>query len=105
MMFLSLRRVQPVVCAHLTIGHEHPFAIQNFHNRHQVDYLGDGKPVQLQFLIKRKNISTFYTSRSVYLYHMALMHHGVLILLLHCRSPIEKGKEWFHQVEKQATTS
>ena len=42
---------------YLHVGHEHPFAIQNFHNRHQVDYLGDGKPVQLQMVIKRKTPS------------------------------------------------
>ena len=43
------------------LGHEHPFAIQNFHNRHQVDYLGDGKPVQLQMVIKRKTTSKLAT--------------------------------------------
>ena len=44
---------------HVLAGHEHPFAIQSFHNRHQVDYLGDGKPVQLQLVIKRKIMREF----------------------------------------------
>ncbi|XP_064404393.1 uncharacterized protein LOC135349721 isoform X2 [Halichondria panicea] len=37
------------------IGHEHPFAIQMCHNRQQMDYMGDAKPIQLQFVIKRKS--------------------------------------------------
>ena len=36
-------------------GHEHPFAIQAHHNRQLEGYVGDQKPVQMEFYIKRKN--------------------------------------------------
>ena len=35
-------------------GHEHPFAVQAAHNRHLENYLGDQKPMQLEFYIKKK---------------------------------------------------
>ena len=35
-------------------GHEHPFAVQAVHNRYLENYLGDQKPMQLEFYIKKK---------------------------------------------------
>ena len=35
-------------------GHESPFAIQTYHNRLQMDLSGDGKPQQLDFILRRK---------------------------------------------------
>lgn len=34
-------------------GHEYPYGIQMYHNRHKLEY-SDNKPSQLQFIVKRK---------------------------------------------------
>ena len=36
-------------------GHEHPFAIQAYHNRQSEGYVGEQKPSKMEFYIKRKN--------------------------------------------------
>ena len=38
-------------------GHEHPFAVQAAHNRHLEGYIGEQKPLQLEFFIKRKPVA------------------------------------------------
>ena len=49
-----LSNIATIVMSVSVPGQEHPFAMQAQHNRHVEGYVGDQKPAQMEFYIKRK---------------------------------------------------
>ena len=49
-----LSNIATIVMSVSVPGHEHPFAIQAQHNRQVEGYVGDQKPAQMEFYLKRK---------------------------------------------------
>lgn len=62
-------------------GHEYPYAIQVYHNRHRLEY--SDKPYQLQFIVKRKEtIAIGKTKFSFSLKATSVFHTGIKIVPL-----------------------